>query len=102
MSERAFRVELSRQVIPTRIVRGVEVFEDSGLNYVDVFFPDGTQHVCGYIGRDLVGTFAPLSGVDAALAKLIQCEINKQTGAQQPAPEVIEQIEPEEDDQDDE
>ena len=76
---REFRVDISRPLRPIRVINGLEVFEDSGLNYVDCYFPDGTQRTWGYIGRvpPKGSQFAPLAGCSQALATAIQTEINK-------------------------
>jgi hypothetical protein len=80
---REFRVDISRPLAPSRMVNGLEVFEDTGLNYVDCYFPDGSQKTWGYIGRTPQPgeVFAPLSGCKPALAIKIQDEINKMLGA---------------------
>lgn len=77
--KREFRVDISRPLKPIRVINGLEVFEDSGFNYVDVYFPDGTQRTWGYIGRVAPpgSQFAPLAGCKQALADAIQAEINK-------------------------
>ena len=82
MTERPFKVDISRPLRPVNIVSGLEVYEDSGLNYVDAYFPDGTQFTWGYIGRNPQpgATFAPLAGCKQAVSNAIQAEINKQLG----------------------
>lgn len=79
VKERAFRVDISRPLKPIRVINGLEVYEDSGLNYVDCYFPDGTQRTWGYIGRNPPkgSQFSPLSGCKQGLADAIQAEINK-------------------------
>ncbi len=76
----SLRVDVSREFVLTREIGGVEIEKPTGLVYVDVYFPDGTQRTCGYIGKDLNGAFAPLAGIDKDLADLIQAEINKAAG----------------------
>jgi len=94
--QREFRVDITRPLKPIRIINGLEVFEDSGLNYVDCYFPDGTQRTWGYIGRAPIkgSQFAPLSGCKQSLANAIQAEINKQLDCtpeeEAPAPVIIE------------
>jgi len=75
-----FRVDISRPLKPTGTIKGLPVVHDSGLNYVDVYFPDGSQRTWGYIGRVPAkgSQFAPLAGCKQALANAIQDEINKQ------------------------
>ena len=77
--KREFRVDISRPLKPIRVINGLEVYEDSGLNYVDCYFHDGSQRTWGYIARvPLKGSqFAPLAGCKQALANAIQAEINK-------------------------
>ncbi len=77
---REFRVDISRALKPTGTIAGLPVVQDSGLNYVDVYFPDGSQRTWGYIGRSPAkgSQFAPLAGCKQALADAIQDEINKQ------------------------
>lgn len=77
--QREFRVDITRPLKPIRIINGLEVYEDSQLNYVDCYFPDGTQRTWGYIGRAPIkgSQFAPLSGCKQSLANAIQTEINK-------------------------
>lgn len=89
--ERELRVDISRKLVPTRIVKGVQVFEDSGLNYVDAYFPDGTQRTVGYIGRDLgqYCAYAPCCRLPQALMDAIQEKINEQTGFDLPAQRVL-------------
>jgi hypothetical protein len=95
-AQREFRVDISRPLKPVRVINGLEVFEDSGLNYVDCFFPDGSQRTWGYIGRAPIkgSQFAPLAGCKQGLADAIQAEINKMLDCQAdesaPAPVMIE------------
>ena len=78
----SIRVDISRPLAPVKFIHGVPLVEDSGLNYVDVFFPDKTQRVWGYIGRPPKkgDQFSPLAGCKQSLADAIQAEINKQLG----------------------
>ena len=77
-----FRVDISRPLKPIGLINGLPVVQDSGMNYVDVYFPDGSERTWGYIGRvPCKGSqFAPLSGCKQALSVAIQDEINKQLG----------------------
>lgn len=79
---REFRVDISRPLISTNEIHGIRVKEDSGLNYVDVYFPDGSQRVWGYIGRNPVpgSQFSPLAGCKQWLADQIQDAINDLLG----------------------
>ena len=89
-----FEVKVDREFVLTKTIRGVEVAKSTGWMYVDVFFPDGSQRMCGYIGKALDGPFAPLSGCDRDLAKKIQDEINKIAGRTEdapPPPDIIEE-----------
>ena len=100
MSE--FRVDISRPLKPQRLIKGLPVVEDSGLNYVDVYFPDGSQMTWGYIGRNPQpgDYFTVLAGCKQAVADAIQAEIDRMLGtAERPYHEIIvEEDEPEEDD----
>jgi len=95
---REFRVDISRPLKPIRVINGLEVYEDSGLNYVDCYFPDGTQRTWGYIGRNPAkgSQFAPLAGCKQALATAIQFEINKQLECDEqeaaPPPVMVEEL----------
>jgi hypothetical protein len=97
-----FRVDISRPLKPIQLVNGLEVLHDSGLNYVDCYFPDGTQRTWGYIGRTPPkgAQFAPLAGCKQALATAIQAEINKllECGPDEaaPAPVMIENLDEQE------
>lgn len=90
-------VKVDREFLLTRVVKGVEVVKPTGLMYVDVYFPDGSKHMCGYIGKGLNGAFAPLSRVDRDLAVKIQERINAiaghAAGDGPAAPEIIEEVE---------
>lgn len=74
------RVDVSREFVLTRMIRGVVVTKPTGWQYVDVYFPDGSQRTCGYIGKSLDGAFAPLSGMNADLSHKIQEKINEIAG----------------------
>ena len=80
MAKQEFRVDTSREFVVTKNIRGVEITKPTGLMYVDVFFPDGTQKTCGYIGKELNGAFAPLTGMGQDLAEMIQAKINENAG----------------------
>lgn len=103
--QREFRVDISRHLRPIRIINGLVVYEDSQMNYVDCYFPDGTQRTWGYIGRTPPkgAQFAPLAGCKQALANAIQAEINKllecEPDEAAPAPVIIEEPEETEEDQ---
>lgn len=77
-----FRVDISRRMVPKVVVNGLEIEQDWPLNYVDCYFPDGTQKTCGNIARDAKAgeQFAPIAGVKQDLINRIQAEINKQLG----------------------
>lgn len=106
-SKKEFRVDISRPLKPTGLINGLPVVQDSGLNYVDVYFPDGTQRTWGYIGRlPCKGSqFAPLAGCKQALANAIQDEINKQLGCgpeEAALPPATDELPPEDESDDDE
>lgn len=101
--QRQFRVDFSRPVKPVAVLHGLPVVEDSGMNYVDVFFPDGTQRVWGYIGRtpQCGDQFAPLAGCSQQLSNLIQSEINRQLGCEDGGalpPQIVEKLDGDDDD----
>lgn len=106
---REFRVDITRPLKPTGIIAGLPVVQDSGMNYVDVFFPDGSQRTWGYIGRAPCkgSQFAPLAGCKQALANAIQDEINKQLGcsddeaAVAPATDELDEIDDDDEESDD-
>jgi hypothetical protein len=78
---RDLKVDVSREVVLTKTIRGVEIKQPTGLHYVDVYFPDGTQQTCGYIGKKLDGPFAPChAGMKPELAAKIQEKINEAAG----------------------
>jgi len=94
--QREFRVDISRQHVTVKLINGLELIEDHGFNYVDCYFPDGTQQTWGYIGRNPPkgSQFSPLSKIKQSLANAIQAEINKllecQPDEAAPAPIIIE------------
>lgn len=103
---REFRVDITRPLKPTGLIAGLPVLQDSGLNYVDVYFPDGSQRTWGYIGRAPCkgSQFAPLAGCKQALANAIQDEINKQLGCSDDEAAVApatDELPPEEDESED-
>lgn len=77
-----FRVEISRPVVPVQIIKGLKVYEDTGFNYVDVYFPDGSQRTWGYISRTPQPgeIFTALAGCKQGIANAIQQEINRMLG----------------------
>jgi hypothetical protein len=79
VKQREFRVDISRPLRPIQNINGLEVYQDSQLNYVDCYFPDGTQRTWGYIGRTPPkgAQFAPLAGCSQGLSDAIQSEINR-------------------------
>ena len=101
-----FRVEFKRQLTTKKVKNGLEFDKPSGLCYVDVFFPDGTQRTCGYIGVNAVAgsQFAPLVGIDQDLSNAIQQEINRQLACAESGPAgpvIIEYVGNEFEDEDD-
>lgn len=81
MSEKQLRVDISRQFVPKRTVRGLDVFNDTGMNYVDVYFPDGSQKVMGYISRGRTDVpFSPCHKTSQEVYDAIQGEINRMNG----------------------
>lgn len=104
MSDGKLRVDISRKRVFKQVIHGAEFEIDAGNNYVDVYFPDGTQRTCGYIARDdKTAQFVPCHNHPQVLVNAIQEEINKLqgwTGTEGPQPlEVVEYVgnEPEED-----
>jgi hypothetical protein len=106
VEKKQFKVDISRPLKPIQLVNGLEVLHDSGLNYVDCYFPDGTQRTWGYIGRTPPkgAQFAPLAGCSQALATAIQNEVNKllecSPDEAAPAPVMIEEPEEQEESED--
>lgn len=86
----AVEVKLSREFKPKRKYKGLDVVEDTGLNYVDVYWPNGEQRTMGYISRDENDSrWTPCHQAPQAVFDAIQKAINAQRGGVAKAPHVL-------------
>lgn len=93
----AVEVKLNREFKPTRDYKGTQIVEDTGLNYVDVFFPNGEQRTMGYISRDENDSrWTPCHQAPQAVFDAIQQAINAQRGGVAKAPHVLTSFDPDE------
>lgn len=84
------RVELHREFKPIRNYRGSAIVEDTGRNYVDVYFDDGKVLVMGYISRDKNDcSWSPCHKAPQAVYNAIQEKINELRGGEQKAPQIV-------------
>lgn len=83
MSDAELKVNIDRKFLMRRVVHGIMVTEDTGLNYVDVFFPDGSSRTWGYIGRNAKqgDVFAPMAKCPQAICDMVQRAINRKLGS---------------------
>lgn len=93
----SLEVKLNREFKPVRKYKGMEIVEDTGLNYVDVYFPDGSQKVMGYISRDPnESRWTPCHSAKQPVMDAIQEAINKVRGGQASSPQVLTTFDPDE------
>lgn len=86
----SLEVKLNREFKPVRNYKGVEIVEDDGRNYVDVYWPDGTQRTMGYISRDKnESRWTPCHQAPQAVFDAIQQAINLQRGGAAKPPHVL-------------
>lgn len=84
------QVKLDREFKPVRQYKGVQITEDTGLNYVDVYFPNGDQKTMGYIKRDPSEVnWTPCHEAPQAVFDAIQKAINDERGGSADSPYIL-------------
>lgn len=84
------RVELHREFKPVREYKGTKIVEDTGRNYVDVYFDNGQVLVMGYISRDPTDcSWSPCHKAPKSVLKQIQQCINEIRKESSEAPEIL-------------